>query len=78
MFGHYISYIIAFVGVYTAKFDKEQPYTIYALALLALVSALALTKLTVMIVRGILDPIVFPTSEETDKKVSDGIKYVQM
>lgn len=76
VFAHWIAYIIAFVGIYSARFDKDVPYTIYALVLLALVSALALTKLTVMIIRAVLDPIRFPTSDV--KKVAYGVHYVKM
>ncbi|KAF6037926.1 hypothetical protein EB796_003775 [Bugula neritina] len=66
VFAHYISYIIAFVGVYKAQYDPSIPYTIYEVVLLAIVSALALAKLIIMIVRAVKDPIHY-------SKLSDGI-----
>lgn len=74
VFAHYISYIIAFVGLYKARYDPSVPYTIYELALLAFISTLALTKLIIMIVRGVVDPIHYPQDSDEENKVEQVYK----
>jgi len=79
VFAHYISYIIAFVGVYKAQYDPSIPYTIYEVVLLAIVSALALAKLIIMIVRAVKDPIHYSKlSDDISSKEVPFMKVMQV
>lgn len=64
VFGHYIAYVIAFIGVYKKNYDSSIAYTKAELGILIAVSVLAAVKLIIMIVRGIKNPINFKLSEK--------------
>ena len=69
VFGHYIAYLFALVGNFTRNFDPSVSYTIFETVLLVLVVIMALAKLIIIIVRGILDPIVYPPSDEEKQQL---------
>jgi len=74
VFGHYIAYLFALVGNYIKNFDPSVPYTVFEVVLMVVVVILALAKLIIMLVRGIIDPIVYPTMED-DKEQLVGEKF---
>jgi len=69
VFGHYIAYLFALVGIYTKNFDPNVNYEVFAVVLLGLTVVLALAKVVIMIVRGIIDPIVYQPKDEDKKQL---------
>ena len=65
VFSHYITYLVAFSGIYVKNFDPDVPHQVYALVLLGLVAAFSLAKIIIIIVRSIKSPIHYTPSSET-------------
>ena len=64
----YIPFILATAGNYIKRFNTEQTYTIYFMALMILASFLALCKVIIMVVRTVRDPITYCSQTEEDSK----------
>jgi len=69
VFGHYIAYLFALVGIYTKNFDPNVNFEVFAVVLLGLTVVLALTKVVIMVVRSIIDPIVYQPKDEDKKQL---------
>lgn len=67
MFGHYVSFLAAFIGIHVKNYNPEVPYTIFELVLLIVTAVMALAKLIIIIVRAVKDPIHYPRSEKKVK-----------
>ena len=57
MGAHYLTFIMAFSGIYVKNYDPNVPFQIYVVVLLGLVCALTVAKIIIVIVKSIKSPI---------------------
>ena len=69
VFGQYIAFLAALVGIYSKNYDPSLPYEVFAVVLLVVVVVMALAKVIIMIVRGLLDPIVYSPADEDKQQL---------
>ena len=64
VFGQYIAFLAALVGIYSKNYDPSLPYEVFAVVVLVVAAVMALLKVCIMIVLSLQNPIVYSAADE--------------
>ena len=69
VFGQYIAFLAALVGIYSKNYDPSLPYEVFAVVVLVVAAVLALLKVCIMIVLSSRNPIVYSAADEDKQQL---------